>query len=81
MDKDFETEVIERLVKIETKLDDYNNVKTKTEEASTKAASNEKRIEAIENKIQWITRTIVGAILTGAIAIIFILIRNGAGLK
>ena len=77
MDKDFETEVIERLVKIETKLDDYNSVKTKTEDAHSKSISNEKRIDGIEDKIKWLTRTIVG----GAIAIIFLFIQQMLGLR
>ena len=81
MDKDFETEVIERLVKIETKLDDYNNVKTKTEEANAKANSNEKRIDVLEDKIKWISRTTAGAIIAGVIAIVFVLLQMGMGLK
>ena len=81
MDKNFETEVIERLVKIETKLDDYNNVKTKTESASAKADSNEKRITELEDKIKWISRLSIGAIITGSIGLIFILIKNGIGLN
>lgn len=81
MDKNFESEVIERLVKIETKLDDYNNVKSKTEEASSKANSNEKRIDVLEDKIKWIGRIAAGAIITGAIGLIFIVIQNGLGLK
>lgn len=81
MDKNFETEVIERLVKIETKLDDYNNVKTNVSEASAKAASNEKRIEELEDKIKWISRTTVGAIIAGVIAVVFVLLQMGMGLK
>ena len=81
MDKNFETEVIERLVKIETKLDDYNNVKTKTEEANSKAISNEKRIEELEDKIKWISRTTVGAIIAGLIAIAIAFLKSGAGLS
>ena len=81
MDKNFETEVIERLVKIETKLDDYNNVKISVSEASAKAASNEKRIEELEDKIKWISRTTVGAIIAGVIAVVFVLLQMGMGLK
>ena len=44
MDKDFEKEVLERLTRIETKLDDYDNIKTKAEEARSKAYSNEARM-------------------------------------
>ena len=81
MQKDFEREVLERLAKIETKLDNYGNMQEKTEEAHTLSKQNEKDIEEINEKIKWITRTIVGAIISGAIGIIFILIQIGIGVK
>lgn len=65
MDKDFEVEVLSRLTKIETKLDDYI----------------EKRIAEIEDKLKWITRTTVGAIIAGTIAVIFLYIQQGMGLR
>ena len=42
-EKDFEREVLERLTKIETKLDDYNGIKTKAEDGYVLAKENEKR--------------------------------------
>ena len=39
-DKNFETEVLTRLTRIETKLDDYDSTKTKAEEKSTTAIKN-----------------------------------------
>ena len=65
MDKDFEVEVLSRLTKIETKLDDYI----------------EKRITDIEDKIKWISRTTIGAIITGVIAIAFLIIQYGMGIR
>lgn len=74
MEKDFEREVIERLTKIETKLDDYNSTKDKAEEAFTKATKNEEEINEIKDKMKWLARTIVGAIIPIVIgAIVFIL--------
>lgn len=81
MQKDFEREVLERLAKIETKLDNYGNMQEKTEEAHTLSKQNEKDIEEINEKIKWIGRTIVGAIITGIVGIIFILIQIGIGVK
>lgn len=81
MEKDFEREVLERLTKIETKLDDYANMREKTETAYSLSKENEKEIEDIKEKIKWITRTIVGAILTGLIGIGIILLKMGMGLK
>lgn len=81
MEKDFEREVLERLTKIETKLDDYTSIREKTEEAFSLSKENDKEIEEIKEKIKWITRTIAGAIISGAIGIIFILIQLGMGAK
>lgn len=81
MEKDFEREVLERLAKIETKLDNYGNMQEKTEEAHTLSKQNEKDIEEINEKIKWISRTVIGAIITGIIGIIFILIKTGIGVN
>ncbi len=81
MDRDFETEVLTRLARIETKLDDYDNLKNKVEETRAKAYSNERRINDIEDKLKWLTRTIVGAIITGVISIIIIFVKLGLGIN
>lgn len=76
MEKDFEREVLERLTKIETKLDDYTSIRNKTEEAHSLSKENEKDIAEINDKIKWLSRTIAGAIITGVIGIIFIYIQK-----
>lgn len=81
MEKNFEREVLERLTKIETKLDDYANLREKTEEAYTTSKENKKDIEEINDKIKWLSRTITGAIITGIVGIIFLLIQINIGLK
>ena len=81
MDKNFETQVLTRLAVIESKLDDYKSVRDKTEEALNTSQENKQDILEINEKIKWITRTIVGAIISGAIGIIFILIQMGIGVK
>lgn len=80
-DKGFETEVLTRLARIETKLDDYDSLKTKSEETRAKAYSNERRINEIEDKTKWIERTIVGSIITGTIAIVLIFLKIGLGIN
>lgn len=80
MEKDFQTEVIARLTKIETKLDDYASVKTKADSADTRSIENEKEIAEINEKIKWITRTIVGAIITGLIGIGVAVFKSGMGM-
>lgn len=81
MDKDFETQVLTRLAVIESKLDDYKSVRDKTEEAYNTSMENKNDIMEINEKIKWISRTIAGAIISGAIGIIFILIQMGIGGK
>ena len=80
-DKDFETEVLTRLARIETKLDDYDNIKTKAEEARAKSYQNERRINEIEDKQKWLSKTILGAIITGIVSIGLIFLKIGLGVK
>lgn len=75
MEKDFETEVLTRLTKIETKLDDYVKTREKTDVAYTQSNENRKEIEELKSKLQWITRTVVGAILTGIVSILVAFIK------
>lgn len=81
MEKGFEKEVLERLTKIETKLDDYANLREKTEEAHSLSRENEKDINEINDKIKWLSRTIMGAIIAGVIGIVFLIIQMNIGLK
>ena len=74
--KEFEREVLERLTKIETKIDDYTSIKAKVEEAYNKSKTNEKDIEEINERLKWITRLITGTIITGIIGIIFTLLQK-----
>lgn len=76
MEKDFETKVLTRLAVIESKIDDYNNIKEKCEESYTKSKQNEKDINEINDKIKWISRLITGAFITGIIGLIFALIQK-----
>lgn len=76
MEKDFETQVLTRLAVIESKIDDYNNIKEKCEKAYTKSNENEKDISEINDKIKWITRLIAGAFITGAIGLIFVFLQK-----
>lgn len=76
MDKDFETQVLTRLAVIESKIDDYKSIKDKATDSYTIATKNKDDIAEINDKIKWITRLIAGAIITGAIGLIFALIQK-----
>lgn len=80
MEKGFEREVLERLAKIETKIDDYTSIKDKTEEAHTLSRENRKDIDEINDKLKWITRTIAGTIISGLIGILILFLKLGMGL-
>lgn len=81
MDKNFETEVLTRLAVIESKLDDYKVIRERAEMAFNLTSENKQDIDEINDKIKWLTRTIVGAIITGVIGLVFILIQIGIGVK
>lgn len=69
-EKKFEIEVLTRLTRIETMLDDFKGVQNKATEAYTIAIDNSKRIDKIEDNNKWLFRTTVGAIIVGIIGIV-----------
>lgn len=79
MDKNFETQVLTRLAVIESKLDDYKTIRDKTEEAYNTSQENKQDIAEINEKLKWLSRTIVGAIISGVIGLVFVLIKIGIG--
>lgn len=82
----FEREVLDRLKTIEIKLDGYGDLKAKVYE-------NERKLLLLENDIsdtkselkdqreesRWLKRTVIAAIITGIIGIIFLFLRAGMG--
>lgn len=69
---EFKIEVITRLTKIEEKLDDYKNIKDKTEEAYNLSKKNEEDIKAIQDNARWLWRTIAGILIAGIISTIMV---------
>lgn len=78
---EFETEVLTRLAVIESKLDDYKEIKEKADNAFNLSKDNEKKLMEIEDKLKWLSRTLIGAILTALVSIVFIYIQIGLGIK
>lgn len=79
MEKTFETEVLTRLAVIESKLDGYQNIKEKSEEAYTVSKQNKEDIKEMQDTNKWLWRTTVGACITSVIGIIFLFIKSGMG--
>ena len=74
-EKNFELDVITRLTKIETMLEDFKGIEQKSIEAYNLAKENEKRLDKIEDNNKWLFRTTIGAVLTGIIAIVLSFIK------
>lgn len=67
----FEREVLDRLTKIETKIDDYKEIKKDTSEALQLSKANSEDIKEIKDNTKWLWRTIAGILIAGVIAIVF----------
>ena len=68
-EKKFEIEVLTRLTKIETMLEDFKGIEAKSIEAYNLSKDNKERLDKIEDNNKWLFRTTVGAVITGLIAI------------
>lgn len=74
-DKKFEIEVLTRLTKIETMLEDFKGIKTKLDEAYNLSTNNKKRIDELEDNNKWFFRTSIGAIIVALIGLIISFIK------
>ncbi len=83
----FEREVLDRLTKIEVKLDSYDKIKDQVYvnqrdniKMNEKIEQQQQQINELRETNKWLSRAIAGACITGIIGIVFIVIRLGAGL-
>ena len=74
-EKKFEIEVLTRLTKIETMLEDFKGVETKSSQAYELSIRNKERLDKIEDNNKWLFRTAVGAVITGLIGIVLAFIK------
>ena len=63
-------EILERVVRIETKIDGYNHLREKLDKTYSLAQSNKEKISEIKDNTKWLWRTIAGAILLGILGAI-----------
>ena len=68
-ERKFEIEVLTRLTKIETMLEDFKGIEQKSTQAYELSLRNKERLDKIEDNNKWLFRTSVGAVITGLIAI------------
>lgn len=83
----FEREVLDRLTKIEAKLDSFDAAKKKTYDNENEiirlngdVEGMKERIVQLEDSNKWMARTLAAAIITSVVGIVFVLIRMGAGI-
>lgn len=79
--EDFQTKVLTRLAVIESKIDDVTNIRNKTDEAYHLSKENAEKITELREKNKWLSRAIIGAIVTAVVGLVFIVIKNGLGVK
>lgn len=78
-ERKFEIEVLTRLTKIETMLEDFKGIEQKANDAYNLSKQNQEKINKIEDKNQWAFRTsigaVIGAVISGIISIVFAVIN------
>lgn len=87
MEAEFEREVLDRLIKIEGKLDGYSNAKVKTYENEKEILQIKSDLEDVQKTVtdltesnKWLFRTVVAAIIVAAIGLLTTIVRTGVGL-
>lgn len=87
METEFGREVLDRLIKIEEKLDGYNNAKIKTYENEKEILRIKSDLEDVQKTVadltesnKWLFRTVVAAIIVAAIGLLTTIVRTGFGL-
>ena len=77
---DFKIEVLTQLAVINSKLDGYNKTQEIAVQADNRSKQNEQDIKDMKDTNKWAFRTSIGAIITSAIGLVFLLIKLGMGI-
>lgn len=91
MDERLLSEIVQRLTRIEVKIEEIvavkKDIKDLTDttddmkkdiiELKTKDEQQRKELDEIRDNSKWISRAVIGAIITSAVAVIFTLIKLG----
>ena len=87
METTFEREVLDRLTKIEAKLDSFDAAKKKTYDNENDiirlngdVEGLKERVNQLEDSNKWRARTLAAAIITAVVGVVVVLIRMGAGI-
>ncbi len=83
----FEREVLDRLIKIEAKLDNYEKLKEQVYDNQRciiklyeKQEQQQQQIDELRDHNKWLARAVAGVCITAVIGLVVVLIKAGAGL-
>lgn len=73
-------EILQRVTRVETKIDSYNGLRDKIDSCETKltetearSKSNTHRINKVESNLTWLWRTIAGALIVIVVGGLFVI--------
>jgi hypothetical protein len=64
-------EIRDKVIRIETKIEDYGNVREKLDKAYGMSYSNKEDIAEMKDGQRWLWRTTIGGFILAAIALLF----------
>lgn len=64
-------EILQRLTRLETKLDLMGTAKDVASEALVSARAAQLRLDKLEDNQKWLWRTVIGAVIVGAIGLLW----------
>ncbi|WP_284037473.1 hemolysin XhlA family protein [Neobacillus sp. 114] len=70
-------DIKDRLIVIETKMAMINGVEKDSTEALQSTRSAHKRLDEMQGNITWLWRTVIAAVLVGAVNLLFHYAKNG----
>lgn len=68
-------DIRDRLIRIETKLDNFGKIETQSNDAYNLSRENKTEIEEIKDKMKWLSRTIVASFIGIIISAIVYVIK------
>lgn len=79
MGEETKVDIIERLTRIEAKLDDYKEIQKISRDAYNTSNTNSQRIEALEDRNKWLGRAVIGAVICELVGLGFMFFQAGIG--
>ena len=78
MANDMIHEILERIVRIETKIDGYNQLRERVDKSLNLSINANENIREVKESLKWVWRTIAAALISGSIGFFFYMFQNGA---